>query len=128
MLWVSEVECIQGGVNLLPYVKLLFLIWVFGLSSLLVAFGPTISVIYCYGPYQAKLKFWDYFFEMDFLREYKVIVRGDLNFNLNRDEVWEYPIRLDPMNEYFKYKIEMVGLIDLDPMKLVPTLRSNETR
>jgi len=101
MLCVIQVGCITSRENLCPCVNPLFLTRVYESSPLKIKITSSLS--HCYGPYEGKHEFWDFFRWI--LRGDKVIIGGDLNFTLNRANVWAVSTRFDLIVEYFKFKI-----------------------
>lgn len=65
--------------------------------------------------------FWEAYFSLGCIKEERVVIGGDLNFTLSRVEVWGELARLDRLLEFFRHKIEDAGLVDVEPIKLVPT-------
>jgi hypothetical protein len=50
-----------------------------------------------------------------------VIVGGDLNFTIKRDELWGRDAIIEPLGDNFVHKLESVELVDVNPIKLIPT-------
>eukprot|EP01018_Ginkgo_biloba_P034237 Gb_24170 [translate_table: standard] len=46
---------------------------------------------------------------------------GDLNFSLERSEIWVSVAQVDPLSNFFIKSLEEVGLYDIEPVKLRPT-------
>ena len=64
-------------------------------------------------------------FQLDYLKEDMFIARGDLIFTLSKSKVWVVSTRVVSKENYFKYKVEGVGLVDLEPVTLFPTWRKD---
>jgi hypothetical protein len=50
---------------------------------------------------------------------------GDLNLTLNSREVWGEAAREDPQAEFFAHLFEELNLVDVEPVKLLPTWRDS---
>jgi len=70
-----------------------------------------IIMLNVYSPCEGKQPFSDIIFSLPIVREYKLIIGGDLNFSINRREVWGNFTIIDKLTDYFSHKIEQVGLI-----------------
>ena len=53
-----------------------------------------------------------------------LIIGGDLNLTLTSNEVWGKNARLDSLGPYFNHIFEQKGLVDLAPLKIMPTWRN----
>jgi hypothetical protein len=53
-----------------------------------------------------------------------VLLGGDLNFTTSFKEVWGDHARVDPLQTYFSKLIQEEGLVDVEPLKLLPTWRN----
>jgi hypothetical protein len=49
-----------------------------------------------------------------------IIIGGDLNFTIGRNEVWDLHDREDKLENYFIDHLESVGWVDLDQSRLSP--------
>jgi hypothetical protein len=49
---------------------------------------------------------------------------GDLNFTTSNREMWGAHARVDPLQLYFSQLIQVEGLVDVEPLKLLPTWRN----
>jgi hypothetical protein len=105
-------------ITLLNYVVIDLSIWT---KFIFKNLGQTFSVINCHGPYENTQFFWDSFFYLQCVKEEEVIIGGELNFTVSRVEVWGFNARLDKVVAYFKHKIEELGYIDVEPLKLTPS-------
>ena len=54
-----------------------------------------------------------------------MILRGDLIYTLNILEVWGSSARVDKLVDFFHYNIEVVGLIEIEPISMGPTYKNN---
>jgi len=71
-----------------------------------------------YGPYSDRKTLWDILF---FSTSRNVILEGDLNFTLGYFEIWGPFAFRDPLTDYFIKQLEDSKLLDLHPLKLLPT-------
>ena len=53
-----------------------------------------------------------------------VIIGGDFNLTLSNKEIWGKNVRGDALRPFFNHLFNHKGLIDLAPLKLVPTWRN----
>ena len=60
------------------------------------------------------------------MSEESLIIGGDLNFTINKDEIWEGFSQVDRMGEFFVQKLEPLNLIDAKPTILNPTQWNNK--
>jgi hypothetical protein len=75
------------------------------------ALGHSITVMNVYGPYEKKQEFWEKFFAMAVVKDERLIIGGDLNFTMNRSEVWGDSARVDRLVDFFKQHIKLAGLV-----------------
>jgi hypothetical protein len=88
--------------------------------------GTTLTLLIIYEPYKHKLVFWEKIFSLKCVQEGKVMFWGvDLNFTLNRDEIWGISARVDRNIDFFNFFIEDVGLVDVEPISMAPTWQNN---
>jgi hypothetical protein len=78
-----------------------------------------------YGPYTNQGLYWDQSLENKVFLSNNTIIRGDLNFSMGRGEIWRDLAREDPLTRYFCDKLELVGLLDVEPSMLYPTWTNN---
>ena len=57
-----------------------------------------------------------------------MILRGDLNFTLNRWEIQGVSSRVDILVDSFNFQLEFVVLVYVEPISLGPTWRKNKER
>jgi hypothetical protein len=84
------------------------------------------KVLSIYGPYEGKHAFWEKNFNSSLLMHNNLILVGDLNFNLNRGEIWGVLARPEPLTYFFNQSLDCVGLVDLAPMDIKPTWVNNK--
>jgi len=72
--------------------------------------------------------YWEKLLSHSFKKYEKIIMGGDLNFIVKREEIHGNEIRVDPLEYFFLKKIEEDVLGDVEPIKLVPTWRNMRTR
>jgi hypothetical protein len=83
-----------------------------------------LKLINCYGPYSDREVFWEGIKREGILNEDNLILGGDLNFTTSSREVWGEHARVDPLQLYFSQLIQVGGLVDVEPVKLLPTWRN----
>jgi hypothetical protein len=60
----------------------------------------------------------EYFFNSQVAQDNKLIISGDLNFTLSRNEFWGYSARVDPLVGFFLHQLDILGLVDVEPVDL----------
>jgi endonuclease/exonuclease/phosphatase family metal-dependent hydrolase len=80
-----------------------------------------LKLINYYGPYSDREVFWEAIKRDGLLKEQNVIMGGDLNFTTSSREMWGAHIRVDPLHLYFSQLIQGEGMVDVEPLKLLPT-------
>jgi hypothetical protein len=65
--------------------------------------------------------FWSHLFNYQCLRHDELIVGGDLNFIVNKEDIWGFVVREDKLAPFFRDQIECHGLIYVEPVLLRPT-------
>jgi hypothetical protein len=83
-----------------------------------------LKLINCYGPYADREVFWEGIKREGILNEDNLILGGDLNFTTSSREVWGEHARVDPLQLYFSQLIQVGGLVDVEPLKFLPTWRN----
>jgi hypothetical protein len=83
-----------------------------------------LKLVNCYGPYGDRQLFWDNVKLDGLLKEPGLILGGDLNFTIFAREVWGSYSRSDPLASYFNQLLQEEGLIDVEPVKFIPTWRN----
>jgi hypothetical protein len=94
------------------------------LDGLVKDLNKRLKVINCYGPYSDREEFWEDIKRDGVLKEHNLILGGDLNFTTSNREVWGLHARVDPLQLYFIHLIQVEGLVDVEPIKLLPTWRN----
>jgi len=54
-----------------------------------------------------------------------LLLEGDLNFTMNKDEIWGWMRREDKLSNYLLEKFEACNLVNVEPMVLRPTWFNN---
>jgi hypothetical protein len=80
-----------------------------------------LKFINCYGPYANREVFWESIKRDGILKEQNVILGGDLNFTTSIMEMWGAHSRDDPLRSYFRELIQGEGMVDVEPLKMLPT-------
>jgi hypothetical protein len=94
------------------------------LDGLVKDLNKRLKLVNCYGPYGNRHDFWDRVKKDGILKEHNLILGGDLNFTISTREVWGSSPRIDPMASYFNQLFQEEGLIDVEPVKFLPTWRN----
>jgi hypothetical protein len=55
------------------------------------------------------------------LKGANLVIVGDINFTLNRLDIWGTVACLDVQSDYFLHHIRSIDLFDVEPIKLNPT-------
>jgi hypothetical protein len=76
--------------------------------------GQSFTVLNVYGFYDNKQSFKNCLFQLEVFNEGIVVLRGDLNFTLNRLKVLEESVGVDRHFDYFLRHLEVDGLIDVE--------------
>jgi hypothetical protein len=100
----------------------------FGLFSgggfLLEGVGLEFRVLNVYGLYVVRAPFWETLLKKQLLKVENLILGGDLNFSLGEAEFWGPTAHPDPQSGIFSHLLMDHGLIDISPLKLLPTWRN----
>jgi hypothetical protein len=86
--------------------------------------NKNLKLINCYGPYADRQSFWNTIKNDGILKESNLILGNDLNFTISARETWGNNARSDPLDSYFNQMIQGEGLIDIEPINLLPTWRN----
>ena len=86
-----------------------------------------ITIINVYGPSQDRVPFWDNLFNKYFLENEDLILGGDLNFSLGEAESWGPIAHPDNQAGFFSHLMASNGLIDVAPLKMLPTWKNMRT-
>jgi len=82
------------------------------------------KVINCYGLYSDREVFWEAITRYNIFKEQNLILGSDLNFTTSCREVWGVHTRAEPLHPYFSQLIEEEGLVDVEPIKVLPTWKN----
>jgi len=58
------------------------------------------------------------------LNEHNLKLGGDLKFTSSNREMWGLHARVDPLQLFFIHMIQVEGVVDVDPIKILPTWRN----
>eukprot|EP00253_Pinus_taeda_P022843 PITA_22843 len=97
---------------------------VLGMEVLSPDFPFPLTIVNVYGPCQSRDSFWEELMSKTVMNNPMMILGGDLNFSLGRNEAWGPSTREDPFAEFFHDLISENNLIDPAPVKLKPTWRN----
>eukprot|EP00253_Pinus_taeda_P014508 PITA_14508 len=97
---------------------------VLGMEVLSPDFPIPLTIVNVYGPCQSRVSFWDDLLSKSVMNNPMMILGGDLNFSLGRNEAWGPSAREDPFAEFFLNLFSENNLIDPAPVKLKPTWRN----
>jgi hypothetical protein len=86
--------------------------------------GKVIRIINVYGPHTDQISFWENLLGKDLLKNDLLILGGDLNFSLGEAESWGPSAHPDNQAGFFSHLLSSNGLIDIAPLKLLPTWRN----
>jgi hypothetical protein len=86
----------------------------------------SLSLLNLYGLDEGKENFWDNLYINNCLWSDNLIIRGNLNFTLNREEIWRLFSREDSLSNYFINKFELVEWVDVKPTQIFPTWSNNK--
>jgi hypothetical protein len=50
-----------------------------------------------------------------------------MNLSIGREENWGELVRVDPLSHFFLNKLELLGLVDVEPVSLSPTWSNNRS-
>jgi len=68
--------------------------------------------------------YWESLLQKSCLKNSLAVLGGDLNFSLGAMEIWGPTAQVDPLTEFLIAKLEIIGLLDISPVKLSPTWRN----
>jgi exonuclease III len=86
--------------------------------------GKELRIINVYGPHTDRSTFWVNLLGKDLLKNDLLILGGDLNFSLGEAESWGPSAHPDNQAGFFSHLLASNGLIDIAPLKLLPTWRN----
>ena len=84
-------------------------------------------ILNVYGPFYDKKTFWDRLAGFGALDIPNLILGGDLNLTLNNNESWGKNARPDALAPFFTHLFKQKSLIDLAPIKHMPTWRNRRS-
>ena len=76
-----------------------------------------------YGPYSKSWQYWEGLAAIDILDSQFLLLKGYLNLTLSLSKVWGAHMTQDLLCNYFNIFFESHKLVDIEPLKLVPTWR-----
>lgn len=68
-----------------------------------------------------KNRFFGGFLDQQFFEGENIVIGGNPNFTFSRAQIWGLNASLEKEVAYFKYKLEEAKLVEVEPLKLVPT-------
>jgi hypothetical protein len=77
-----------------------------------------------YGSYADKVVFWEDLKRFGIFDVENLIMGGDLNFTILSMEFWGDVARVDPLQHYFSHLVQVGGLVDVEPVKIISTWRN----
>jgi hypothetical protein len=83
-----------------------------------------LKVINCYGLYSDREVFWEAIKNEGIFKDQNLILGSDLNFTTSFREVWGEHSRVYPLQPYFSKLLQEEGMVDVEPLKLLPTWRN----
>jgi hypothetical protein len=78
-----------------------------------------------FGRYVGNNLFWNRLFDSSCIWLDSLIMGCDMNFTTSRGGIWCSFPREDVLVNYFLNKFELVGLVDVEPIPLLPTWCNN---
>jgi hypothetical protein len=84
------------------------------------------TILNLYGLYAGREALWSRLFGLQYLRFYDLIIGGDLNFTISKEEVLGSVAREDKLALFFRDQIECHGLIEIEPILIRPTWINNK--
>lgn len=80
-----------------------------------------INILNVYAPYKNRSIFWDCLFESEILDVESLLIAGDLNITLSRDEIWGNNKNQDAIAVKIRNEFLCRNYIDILPAKILPT-------
>ena len=80
-----------------------------------------LNLVNVYGPYTNRKVFWDIMDDSGLLMNHVLILVSDLNFMLSLKEFWLAIPHQDPLRDYFINLFDKNNIVDINPVKLIPT-------
>ena len=84
-------------------------------------------ILNVYGPFYDRKPFWENLKDSGALEFQNLILGGVLNLTLSSSEVWGKNARADSLGPFFSQMFEQKGLVDLAPLKIMPTWRNKRS-
>lgn len=78
--------------------------------------GFSLPLLNPYGPYEGKEQFWNNLCALNCLQCENLIIVGDLNLTIHREEIWGPNAREERLANFFVDKFEIEGWVDLEPI------------
>lgn len=98
------------------------------ISALVRGQDLNINILNAYVPYKNRLPFWERLFASEILEIETLMIAGDLNMTLSSDECWGIYRTKDPPADRLKKEFLNSNLVDIVPIKLMPTWDNSRTR
>jgi hypothetical protein len=83
-----------------------------------------LKVINFYGLYSDREVFWEDIKSEGIFKDQNLILGGNLNFTTSFREVWGEHSRVYLLQPYFSKLLQEEGMVDVEPLKLLPTWRN----
>jgi hypothetical protein len=112
---------IMGWGSALKSPLLILLSFTISINLMIKDFGFYFSVLNVYGPYADRIPFWEDLASAGEFIDPLLVVGNDLNFTLSHREIWGESSKLDTQRGFFLSLLSKHHLVDLEPLKLVPT-------
>jgi hypothetical protein len=74
--------------------------------------------------YSDREVFWEDIKNEGIFKDQNLILGGNLNFTTSFREVWGEHSRVYPLQPYFSKLLQEEGMVDVEPLKLLPTWRN----
>ena len=79
-----------------------------------------------HGTYEGREVLWNSLFHLQCLKKYSLIIEGDLNFSLNRREIWGHHVKPNMLAWFFHNHLVQSGLVDVEAFKIRPSYVNNK--
>lgn len=95
-------------------------------------FNPDLNkqfkILNVYGPYVGKEAHWNKILGYQWFQDDNLILGGDLNLTVHKDEIWGSQGRVDKLSHFFQDRFEACNRIDVESVSLKPTRFNNRER
>lgn len=95
-------------------------------------FNPDLNkqfkILNVYGPYVGKEAHWNKILGYQWFQDDNLILGGDLNLTVHKDEIWGSQGRVDKLSHFFLDRFKACNLIDVESVSLKPTRFNNRER